>query len=393
MAKDVTKFALGLLALFIALGDIDRLLGVGSAIGPIHILAALFVTLHLLLHVKDISIVVSLEAYLLLLLVFILAIAQLSYGTGTFDIAIVNFKLIVCVVFFLILAQHLSRYPDHVNISLAVFAIGCVVLGFSAFVIPGVGEIYKGQFIILGENPNSTSSRMAVAFVFVFSYVLHNKPAYFKASLCYIALIMLAVVIVKSGSRGSLLAVILSSLLLAVLAPLPKIHKASLLLLIAVGLIFLAQKILSIEGIGERWISALQGDTAGRSQIWASAFEIFLEHPWIGVGEGGYFSEIYNREYRYIDAHNLFIYVAVSGGLIGLFILIFFLTRLAYKAFKPLLAGDALPMILLFNMLFIAAKTGGVLTYLLLWFIFAMVFGGQFRQLDDAHYKRNKQGV
>lgn len=393
MAKEVSKLVLGLLALFVALGDLDGWLGVGSAVGVVQVLAGLFVVVHLILHIKDISVFFTLEACLLFLLIIVLALAQLNYGQSSYDISTVNLKLIVCSVFFLVLGRHLRRYPDHANAALSVFSFGCVILCVVALVVPGVAETYKGQFVVLGENPNSTSTRMVVAFLFVFFYLLHNNLKSYRLILCCMALAMLAFIVVKSGSRGSLIAMILSSFLLALLAPLRQVYKLGLLLVMAVGLVFVAQSVLSLEGVGERWINAFQGDTAGRSQIWTSAFKIFLQHPWLGVGEGGYFTEIYSHEYRYIDAHNLFIYVVVSGGLIGFSLFMMFVARLVNKALIAFSAGDAFPIILLFNMLFIAAKTGGVLTYLLLWFVFAMVFGGQYREVQRPQNKKGSESV
>jgi len=388
MTKGVTGLLLCLLALFVALGDVDNLLGSSLSIGPTHILAALFVLSHLLLNIKDVSCFFSVDAYLLLLLVIVLAVAQAGYGSTTYSMPMINYKLVVCSVFFLVLAQHFNTYPDHVSRVLSVFMFGCVVLGLAALFVPGVGETYKGQFIIIGENPNSTSSRMAVAFVIALSYLLHNPEGRKEKYIACVSLIVLMVIIVKSGSRGSLLAVLLSSVLLALLAPLRRRYKVILLLAMLLGMMVLAQKLLSLDGIAERWGSALQGDTAGRGRIWASAFDIFMDNPWIGVGEAGYFTEIYSKEYRFIDAHNLFVYVAVCGGMVGISILFIFLMRLFYKSYKALRIGAALPLVLLFNMLFIAAKTGGVLTYLLLWFIFAVVSVGQVKLADNAVYNK-----
>src|SRR5690606_38887343 len=84
MTKGVTGLLLCLLALFVALGDVDNLLGSSLSIGPTHILAALFVLSHLLLNIKDVSCFFSVDAYLLLLLVIVLAVAQAGYGSTTY---------------------------------------------------------------------------------------------------------------------------------------------------------------------------------------------------------------------------------------------------------------------------------------------------------------------
>ncbi|WP_338213532.1 O-antigen ligase family protein [Halopseudomonas aestusnigri] len=373
MIKNATKFALCLLALFVALGDIDKLIGNAYVVGPAHVLAALFVILHMLLHIKDVSVLVSFQSCVLFLLIIILALAQLNYGASTYSISVINYKLVICVVFFLVLSRHFSRYPSHIYSALSAFSLGCVLLGLGALLFTGVGEMYKGQLIVLGENPNSTSSRMAVGFVFILSCFLHGKPSRVQLMVTGIALSVLMIVIVKSGSRGSLLAVLVSSILLAFLAPMKKHYKLVVLLLMCAGIIFLGKSLLTIDGIAERWAGALQGDTAGRSKIWGSALEIFVENPWIGVGEGGYFTEIYSKEYRFIDAHNLFIYVLVSSGLIGFLVFTVFLTWLTRNSIASLRNGEALQFVLLFNILLISAKTGGALTYLLLWFVLSMV--------------------
>ncbi len=67
---------------------------------------------------------------------------------------------------------------------------------------------------------------------------------------------------------------------------------------------------------------------SGRNYIWAEGWEIFLEHPILGVGYGGFASQYSARTYDSPrDDHNVYLGVLVESGIIGgLFFLAFFVS-------------------------------------------------------------------
>jgi O-antigen ligase len=73
-------------------------------------------------------------------------------------------------------------------------------------------------------------------------------------------------------------------------------------------------------------------DTApqDRFYMWRGAWEIIKEHPWIGVGTGAYRTVLNARDpdpnaSLIAHPHNIFLYMGVSYGLMGMVVFIWFL--------------------------------------------------------------------
>jgi len=109
-----------------------------------------------------------------------------------------------------------------------------------------------------------------------------------------------------------------------------------------------------------------------RQDIWANALSIWSEQPF-GVGEKGYLDEMVRRYSMTWDTHNLFIYILVTGGIQSLILFFIYILILLKKAYKNLKDGSTFPFIAFIVILLIAAKTGGVLTYLIMWYYFAVI--------------------
>ncbi len=68
-----------------------------------------------------------------------------------------------------------------------------------------------------------------------------------------------------------------------------------------------------IEGVLHKGLSF-----TGRTEIWDRAVEMFLNSPWLGYGYAQYGKVYRLRKGKYYHGHNIFLEVAVEGGVLGL---------------------------------------------------------------------------
>jgi O-antigen ligase len=365
-----------LLSVLIALGNIDALVGIEGSIGFVELVLVAFVFVYFLAHPRDVLAFRRTRAHYIFIISLILSVSGLFYIGSSYELPVYNFKLLICIVFFVALCGYFARYPEQVHRSLLAFSLGAIVFAaLVLFVFPGVTTTVRGQLIVMGENPNSTSGRLAVSFIYIAAVCILNPLKVSKARFILLgASLPVLYLIVASGSRGSLLAVLVASAVLLLYAKIKLKYKVFGMFAVVASAPYFVGYLLSQDGIADRWLSAADGDTAGRDTIWIDAIGIFLRNPIFGTGEAGYFQEIYYKQGVYIDTHNLFLYIAVCGGFVSLGLFLMFLLSLFQKARSAARAGNVFPFVLLVYVFLIASKTGGVLTYLLMWYLFALVY-------------------
>jgi O-antigen ligase len=184
---------------------------------------------------------------------------------------------------------------------------------------------------------------------------------------------VLAVMIVVTGSRGAMIALLLALLVFF-------LHDKDLRVKLKVGsAVVLAVGVLgwlsyAIEPVRERWEKTYyEGDTAGREVIFAAAWEMFLEKPLTGWGPGYNISELGSRlGLRHDrDTHNIYLWLLTEAGLLGTaFFLagLWFCWHAAWKARSSI--QGALPMALLLFLLIVGMK-GTIHTDKFFWVVLA----------------------
>jgi O-antigen ligase len=95
------------------------------------------------------------------------------------------------------------------------------------------------------------------------------------------------------------------------------------------------------EFVGETQMSPgkTQAVPQDRFHMWHGAWEIFKDHPWIGVGPGAYRTALHARDgdsYASMIAHphNNFLHMGVSYGLIGIVVFVWFLYVLIVSGWR-----------------------------------------------------------
>lgn len=227
---------------------------------------------------------------------------------------------------------------------LAVALVGAI--GLLVELMGGAEPVYPGRYGLPGENP-ITLGRLTATGLLIATYALLTARAAMQ-SLALCAMPVLAVAFLASGSRGPFVGLLF-------------------------GLIVLLGLIARERGLGGRWPLVLGGivlgvvgashivpgeainraagllvggesglDTTGRTELWASAWQSFIDHPVLGVGTGG-FAAIHPLN---AFPHNVVLEAASEWGFLGLVPLLGALgigvVKLAEAVRRPPLGEEAL---------------------------------------------------
>lgn len=314
------------------------------------------------------------EVKILFLIAITLFLSAVIYGISFQNIIPINFKFISAIIIFWLFSNVFADNTKTAVICMVLFSISCglISLGYVFGLFSNEVEILNGRLRFFGENPNSVSSRMAISFIIIYYLALFNPLKLSKIRyLTLLFLPFLTLFIIDTGSRGSLLILILSILFLALVSKIKWIYKF-LLVLISIGVtVFMYIIVIKDSAIMERFLN--EGLTDSRDDLWGNAFSIFLNNPILGVGEEGYKIEAWKISNRVLDTHNLFLYFLVTGGFIAFILFMLFLLRLIKKAVIQLRNQNTLPFLILFFFIFLMSKTGGIITYLVMWFFLAYI--------------------
>lgn len=297
--------------------------------------------------------------------------------------SVFNSKFLLAISLFIFLSAFFSIYPQYIKHSLIFFGIGggimSIMFSFGLF-DSSFFEIRNDRLIFLKENPNSLSVRVSLGILFLIWGALENKLklSSFGRICLVIPVPFMFNLVLATGSKGSFLLCLGSIVCYILLVKnLSKTMKRKVIVLGIVALFF-AVSLFFESSVYERFMTG--NLTSGRNEIWESAFNIFYNHPF-GVGEVGYQVLISKLIGIDIDTHNLFIYLLVTGGFLSLLVFIYFLLMmlkrivLTYKEEK-----NAIFLIIFVSMIFVMSKTGGVLTYLIMWYFFACISGSSYKK-------------
>lgn len=376
MINNFLNITIIIFSILLSLGKLDPIFSVESPIKSVDIFFIIFCCFFYLLRFEDFIKSIFSKEFLCLFSIFIFFIfAQILYGYSDLIKPLFNLKFLLCSIFFVLLVEYFKKSTSMIHYCLLSFSLSSFLYTiFILFLFPDSYQIIKGQMVVFDENPNSTSSRLTIALLYIIYFCIQNPLKWDKKRfLLIIALPSLFAMIVMSGSRGSLLATLIGSYLIFIFSNTQKSYKSILTTLSIFLSIFLFNYLLSSDDLANRWEKALEGDTAGRTDIWEAVFRIVYNNP-LGVGETGYVENIIKLYGSYIDTHNIFLYILVCGGILSLIIFLIFLFNIFLNCLRCYsIDKEILPLIFLLIMLFIAAKTGGVITFLLFWFILAII--------------------
>lgn len=314
----------------------------------------------------------SRQYFLLFSIALLFYFASMFYGLSYTNDIPIKIKYIFAITIFMFFSYKFSEDESLKYKSLLLFGLACgvIAVGYKLGLFNHEFQFNKGRLMIFGENPNSISARLAAGFIILYYNILEDPLRLGKKRfLLSIFLIPLLLFVIDTGSRGSFVILVLAFVLLTVVS---KIHIAikSFLGIVSV----LSTSYLLIALANSSLLSRFQEKdlTGGRERIWNIIFEIVQNNIW-GVGEEGYLIEMGLISDRVQDAHNLFLYLLVCGGWLALTLFLIFLWKLFLKSYEQFRQKNVLPFIFFVFFVFLMTKTGGIMTYLIMWYFLAYI--------------------
>ncbi len=263
--------------------------------------------------------------------------AALAYWTAmAADVAIVVFLL---------------RADDSDEVSLSLmkgYVIGSCAVGLLAWVLPAQSDLRLGDEELLG--PNQIGYLCAFAIFFAQYLVIKQAPKWGWAA------ILLAVTLVRSLSKTSIIAFVFGEVLILVFSKtIRRKNKVIIALFVSVGM---AAFLPLLEAYYDVYTNAgNQAETlTGRIGIWAVIFDRALDHPWIGHGFHSVWKVIPSFGlFEARHAHNEVLQQFYAYGVVG----VLMLAGLYFSLYDQVRKLESQPIkILLFGLLLFVAIRG-----------------------------------
>lgn len=284
-------------------------------------------------------------------------------------------KLFVAILSFIVFVLYFSANKRSLELSMKCYLYTCVLIILLYFLgfLENYSYVSNGRLVIFGENSNSFSTRMGLAFIFSI-YFIRNSTAIkglLKAVL-FLCALMLYIYIYLSGSRGTFIAV--SLCVFFVFLKFIRSHlRVFLFLFFVLFLPFIyfsdyEKQSSNNFSMVERLEELKEGNI--REELMRNAFNIFIDNPLLGVGVNGYEKEKEIRNYSSLDSHSIATTILAISGLIGFSLFFAFLFFLFREVLRKRVS--IFPFLIAAFMLFISLKTGGVLSYFLMWYTYGI---------------------
>ncbi|MFI5360982.1 MAG: O-antigen ligase family protein [Elusimicrobiota bacterium] len=259
-----------------------------------------------------------------------------------------------------------------------------VAVGMMAGVCGGVFAGNGGRIAILGQDPNVSAGFFALGAICIAGDPWVFAPKWFLARLplALVGVGTLLAAILETGSRGGLIVFGVGTLGLVLCGGKGSRAKRLLIAGVVVGVLagMVAREFRQRTDTATRLTDAWEkGDNAGRTQIYQTAWQMFLEKPFLGYGAANnfytlgirlnYVSDYYGNFHR--DTHNLLLAVLTEVGLIGAAPFIAAILYALIKAWRyGSHADDALPFALMLGQIAINTSLTGY-HQKLFWIMFA----------------------
>lgn len=272
----------------------------------------------------------------------------------------------------------LFKNNHYLHLSMLIYTVTMILI--SIFYQIGVTflptDFRNGRLWLYGENPNSTSGRFVVSIIFLLYFVFVNPYKWAGPRfLLLVSLFPMLYMIIASGSRGSLLICAVSLILFFNnLRFRKKTVKFTILIIGLSAMAIYSIRLLNNSDFSmlERFNQTLEEGGDVRTALLNAALNIFLQYPLLGCGISN-FEKIMLYDYGFTNTvHNLYGYILAVSGLFGFMPFSIFLLSLVREAIK-VIRTNMISSVLLFFILALAWKTGGIITYLFMWYVFSII--------------------
>ena len=267
--------------------------------------------------------------------------------------------------------------------TLLTLIVACTILAI--LMLMGVGNVQdphsEDRDTALGVNPNTLSTILSLGLLALCGLAFGRQKGDFKAiSLMVLCSGLIAIEIVRAGSRGAMIALIMSFMVF----PLKKTKRfASKLGLVLVGSLVIGILVWTsyrTEAVWKRWENTFEtGATAGRDRIFSNAWNMFLEEPLFGWGPVTHTAVLGSRlGLPFRDTHNLYLWVLTETGILGaipFFMGLWFCLRAGWRARDGFQGVLPLAMLLCF---LINNMKGTYLSLKLFWIVLAYALASDY---------------
>ncbi|WP_353150639.1 O-antigen ligase family protein [Flavobacterium sp.] len=323
---------------------------------------------------------------LLYLYVLMLVLNMLNY-VGINKVSVFNFTLFQNILLYWLIASDIKKQNIQVNSILLYFIVSIVFMSILLLFGIGIGQEFEEnvtRITFFGNNPNTVGVLAGLAIAFSLYFILNPSKTFQKKGLLVLIVIPSFVnLIILSGSRGALISTVIVVLFMFIMKKSTFIKKIIFIGLLVVISNYLIDKVKESDLMFTRLTESLEkGSTAGRSDIWEDVIELWKNRPLLGYGATGFETEMIIIYGSGKDAHNLFLYILVTSGLIGLCIFLYFIILHMKRAINSFIKGDVLIMVLLIFYLTTVLKSGGAINNKLMWLLLAIIISHIFYGLN-----------
>ena len=296
-----------------------------------------------------------------------------------------NYRVVLLIVLMMVMAAQISSDPKLVNRVLYIY-VASMLLVYVLFIM-GIGERYEqGRLLFFGENPNLFGMKAVIAFLIVAAGALDRS---FSPKRIFITIILgtpLVILALLSVSRGAFLSIFLGFAVLILFQNMAIVKKIFIIILGSIASVFFFLYALgNNEELQRRMMNSIEKGDTGRSHLWNGAVEAIYDNLFIGVGFTGVLAEMQRYTGRYMDTHNIFLYVLLATGLVGFLFFMKFLWNIShaqYRVYK--ITGKTVFLVIYVIMIFNMAKTGGAISKIIFWFLFAVLIAASITSKEEA---------
>ena len=294
-------------------------------------------------------------------------------GGGHFIDVIRQFVMFSQLLLILWAASNLLRDERIAATSLLLLAAGCTIVGALQLVADAPGGVRHVR--VLGQNANRTAVVVAVGALSLLGLTYGRERSIIRPRfLVLIPLAIMALSIVRGGSRGGFLALVLglAAFAMAGRSMVSKVRNAAIVFACTVGFVGLA---LSSPVMRERFDMAGEGNMAGREEIFPTAWEMFTERPLAGWGPTANKYELALRlphhEKGRRDTHNLILEVLTATGTIGAIPFFLAVALCAFAAWSARRGPHGMLPVALMLTLLLANLSGNHIAFKIFWLVMA----------------------
>lgn len=175
------------------------------------------------------------------------------------------------------------------------------------------------------DDPMGFAYTMVILLPLVWYMITHTSQPALRLALAGAGGLFLYAILL-SGTRSALLAAAGVVLLIALRQKRPLLNMTVALLIVLFALVFMPEQTRSRLGLSTRVDEAAQASTERRLTYLVFGSQLFMQHPFLGIGLGGFAEEYSQSEYQFMRgsdearriAHNMYMEIAIGTGLVGL---------------------------------------------------------------------------